>query len=138
MKQTWKRTRSNRRGVAVLELLVWIIVLSIGLLGVGGMTVAASRRASGLSMESSRNGIVLQELNKLSSLPYDSLGTRVGCVTSTAIALTYTRCVAVTNVDVGLGYKRVRLIVTPATTYARPETVYVNRSKGAAVNPLGS
>jgi len=129
--------KSIRKGVAVLEIIVGIVILAIGLLGVGGMTVSASRQASGLSMQSSRDGIVLQELSKLASLPYDSLGTRVGCTTVGASALTYTRCVTVTDINEGIGYKRVRLIVAPASAYARPDTVYVNRAKGTAVNPLG-
>lgn len=138
MKLMRKRTRSsNRKGVAVLEIMVGLVVLTIGLLGVSSMTVAASRRATGLSMQSSRDGIVLQELNKLSSLPYDSLGTRAGCTTVDASALTYSRCVTVTDIADGLGYKRIQLIVAPTSQYARPDTVYMNRSKGAAINPLG-
>lgn len=130
---------ANRRGVAVLEILVGMVVLSIGLLGVAGMTGVAARRATGLSTQSSRDGIVLQELNKLAALPYDSLSARVGCTTSTSGTLTYTRCITVTDITDGIGYKRVRLIVSPATSYARPDTVYVNRAKGAAaINPFGT
>jgi hypothetical protein len=138
MKRMRNGTRkSNRKGVAVLEIMVGLVVLAIGLLGVGGMTVAASRRTTGLSVQSSRDGIVLQELNKLSSLPYDSLATRVGCTTVDASALTYSRCITVTDIAEGIGYKRVRLIVAPTSLYSRPDTVYVNRAKGAAINPLG-
>ena len=136
MKRKTHRT-PGRKGVAVLEVMVGIVVLAIGLLGVAGMTVSAARRTTGLSTQSVRDGIVLQELNKLASLPYDSLSERTGCTTNTSGTLTYTRCVAVTDVDEGIGYKRVQLIVTPSTTYARAETLYVNRARATAVNPLG-
>jgi Tfp pilus assembly protein PilV len=132
-----KARTSNRRGVAVLEIMVGMVVLSIGLLGVGGMTALASRKASGLSMQGTRDGILLQELNKLASLPYDSLATRAGCATTTSSTMTYMRCVSVTDVAGGIGYKRVMLVISPATTYARPDTLYVNRAKGTTVNPLG-
>ncbi len=131
--------RSNRRGVAVLEIMVGMVILSIGLLGAAGMTVTAARRASGLSTQSGRDGIILQELNKLASMPYDSLSARVGCSTGSSGTLTYSRCIAVTDVTEGSGYKRVQLIVSPSTTWARPDTVYVNRVKGAiAMNPFGT
>ena len=131
--------RSNRKGVAVLEIMVGMVILAIGLLGAAGMTVSAARRGSGLSIQSSRDGIILQELNKLASLPYDSLSARVGCGTSSSGTLTYMRCIAVTDVLDGSGYKRVRLIVSPSTTWARPDTVYVNRVKGAiTLNPFGT
>jgi Tfp pilus assembly protein PilV len=134
-----KKIVANRKGVAVLEIMVGMIILSIGLLGTAGMTVVATRRASGLSTQSNRDGIVLQELNKLASMPYDSLSARVGCKTSTSGTLTYTRCVAVTDITDGAGYKRVRLIVSPSTSWARPDTVYVNRAKTPiAINPFGT
>ena len=136
---TQKPRRRNRKGVAVLEIMVGMMILAIGLLGAAGMTVSAARRGSGLSTASSRDAIILQELNKLASMPYDSLAARVGCSTTTSDALTYTRCIAVTDVSGGSGYKRVQLIVSPTTSWARPDTVYLNRVRGAiALNPFGS
>jgi hypothetical protein len=130
---------ANRKGVAVLEIMVGMVILSIGLLGAAGMTVTAARRASGLSTQSSRDGIILQEMNKIASMPYDSLSARVGCSTATSTTLTYTRCIAVTDITDGAGYKRVRLIVSPSTSWARPDTVYLNRAKGPiTVNPFGT
>ena len=134
-----KVSRSNRKGVAVLEIMIGMVILAIGLLGAAGMTVTAARRGTGLSTASSRDGIILQELNKLASMPYDSLEARVGCSSTASSALTYTRCIAVTDVADGSGYKRVRLIVSPSTSWARPDTVYLNRVRGAiAINPFGT
>ena len=134
-----KTSRSNRKGVAVLEIMIGMVILAIGLLGTAGMTVTAARRGTGLSTASSRDGIILQELNKLASMPYDSLSARAGCSTTSSSALTYTRCIAVTDVTDGSGYKRVRLIVSPSTSWARPDTVYLNRVRGAiAINPFGT
>lgn len=134
-----KVSRSNRKGVAVLEIMIGMVILAIGLLGAAGMTVSAARRGTGLSTASSRDGIILQELNKLASMPYDSLSARVGCSTASSSSLTYTRCIAVTDVADGSGYKRVRLIVSPSTTWAQPDTVYLNRVRGAiAMNPFGT
>jgi Tfp pilus assembly protein PilV len=131
--------RRNRKGIAVIEILVAMVILAIGLLGAAGMTVSAARRGTWLSTQSGRDGIILQELNKLATMPYDSLSARAGCSTTASTALTYTRCIAVTDVAAGSGYKRVRLIVSPAAAWARPDTVYLNRVRGAiALNPFGS
>ena len=134
-----KTQSSNRKGAAVIEIMVAMVILAVGLLGAAGMTVTAARRASGLSTQSSRDGIILQELNKLAALPYDSLPGRVGCTNATSGTLTYARCITVTDIADGSGYKRVRLIVSPSTAWARPDTVYLNRSKSPlAINPFGS
>jgi len=133
------RPRRPRKGVAVLEIIVGMVILAIGLLGVAGMTATATRRASGLSTQSSRDGIMLQELNKLGALPYDSLAGRVGCSTASSGTLTYTRCITVTDITDGAGYKRVRLIVSPSASWARPDTVYLNRAKSPIpLNPFGT
>jgi hypothetical protein len=139
MKRTRKPTSSNRKGVAVLEIMVGMIILSIGLLGAAGMTVTATRRASGLSTQSSRDGIILQELNKLAAVPYDSLTARAGCTTADSGTLAYTRCITVTEITDGAGYRRVRLIVAPSTKWARPDTVYLNRARTPIpINPFGT
>jgi hypothetical protein len=136
MKRTTSR-RPKREGIAVIEILVSMVILAVGLLGAAGMTVSASRRGSWLSTQSGRDGIILQELNKLASMPYDSLTARVGCTTTSRPPLAYTRCIAVTDVTDGAGYKRVRLIVSPSASWARPDTVYVNRVRGAiSINPF--
>lgn len=125
-----------RRGMAVVEIMVTIIVVSIGLLGVAGMTVTASRRATVLSVQSIRDGIELQEMNRIASITYDSLASRVGCATVDSNTFEYSRCITVTDITGGAGYKRVRLIIAPTDAYARADTVYLNRAKGAPRNPL--
>lgn len=131
--------RRNRKGVAVIEIMVGMIIFAIGLLGAAGMTVAAARRATGLSTQSGRDGVVLQELNKLASVHYDSLAARVGCSLGNAGGMAYSRCITVTDVADGNGYKRVRLVVKPTTTWSKADTVYLNRAKGPiAMNPFGS
>jgi hypothetical protein len=130
---------AKRRGTSVVDVLVGITVLSVGLLGVAGMTAAAARKATTLATQSGRDGIALQEMNKLASLPYDTLGTRTGCTTATSGTLTYTRCISVTDITVGEQvYKRVRIILTPSGSWGKADTVYVNRARGAITNPLGS
>ena len=139
MRMRQEAKRRNRKGVAVLEIMVGMMILAIGLLGTAGMTVAAARRGTGLSTASSRDGIILQELYKLATMPYDSLTPRAGCSTTTSDALSYTRCISVTDISTGAGYKRVQLIITPTGSWARADTAYLNRVRGAiAMNPFGS
>lgn len=131
-----KPSLPKRKGATVIEIVVTMVIFAIGLLGVASMTASASRRSSGLSYQAGRDGIVLQELNRLASLTYDTIATRLGCTNVSSATLSYQRCISVTDVTGGSGYKRVRVIITPTTSYARAETVYVNRAKGAASNPL--
>lgn len=125
-----------RSGFAVIEIMVSMVIMSIGLLGVAGMTVAASRRATVLSVQSTRDGIMLQEMNRLAALPYDSIASRVGCAAVASTSLPYKRCISVIDITGGAGYKRVQLIVSPTAPFARVDTVYLNRARGATQTPL--
>ncbi len=127
----------NRKGASVLDVMVAMVVLSIGMLGVAGMTAIAARKATSMATQSGRDGIAAQEMNKLASLPYDTLATRSGCTNGMSGTMSYTRCITITDVTSGdQSYKRVRIIVTPSGSWGKPDTVYVNRAKGALTNPL--
>ena len=129
------RPTRERRGFALVEVMVGIVLMSICLLGIAGMTVVAAKRASSLSTQSTRDGLVLEELNRLSALPYDSIASRAGCTTFSNSFLPHTRCISYTDVAGGSGYKKVQIIITPLNG-AKPDTVTVNRAKGTPKNPL--
>jgi hypothetical protein len=131
-----KRIGRSRNGITIVEVLVGLIVLTIGMLGTGGMLAAAGRRATQMGTQTGRSATETLQINRLASMPYDSLAATAGCVTVTAQPFPHTRCVSLTDITGGLGYKQVRLIITPSNGRLRADTVYLQRSKGAAVNPL--
>ena len=129
-------SRSTRRGFALVEIVVAMIVLTIGLLGVAGMTTLAAHRATGLSLQAARGATRLQELNRLASVPFDSLVADVGCTTVASGAFAYTRCISIANVADGFGYRRVTVVITPQSPLVRPDTLELLRSSGPVTDPL--
>jgi hypothetical protein len=117
--------------------MVAIVVMSLGLMGIAGMAVVAAHRATGFSVQGTRDGVLLQELNRVSVLPYDSLPGQTGCASLKNDNFSYSRCIAVSDISTGSGYRRVRLVITPASALVRPDTIYVNRAKDIPKNPLG-
>lgn len=136
--RTARRTprRRGRRGFALVEIVVAMLVLTIGLLGVAGMTTIAAHRATGLSLEARRGATRLQELNRLAAVPYDSLVADVGCVLVADTPLPYTRCISVADMAGGFGYKRVTAVITPENATVRPDTLELIRSSGPVNDPL--
>lgn len=128
-------TKSTREGFTIVEVLIAMILLSIGLTTLAGLTVTTAKQAINLVNSSGRQAVTLQEVNRFASLPQDSIANHIGCMTLIAPSsnLTYTRCVTVTN---SATYRTVRVIVTPSKAGAFADTVQFRRAIQTTVNPL--
>ena len=144
MRPSWRRARSapsqlsasaGRRGFSVLEVLVALVILSVAMIGLGGMLTHAALTATQISARGARAAIEIQHLNRLAALPYDVLDSQVGCVTANTQPFPHTRCIAINNVGGGSGAKQLRLIIAPLVARIKADTSYLTRSKGTA-NPL--
>ena len=125
-----------RAGFGVIEAMVALIVLAMAMMGLAGMLMQAARVATTMSARTGRAATQTKTLNRLAALPYDSLATKVGCVTIAVQPFPHTSCITVTDVAGGSGSKLVRLIITPTDTRLRADTSYLTRSVGAPTNPL--
>jgi prepilin-type N-terminal cleavage/methylation domain-containing protein len=114
-----------RSGFGLIEVMVALIVATIGMMGVAGMLLQIGRRATQMSGQNGRAAVATQTMNRLASLPYDQLSNAAGCTTVTGAPFSYTQCVSVINAT---GYKSIRLIITPANTRVRADTTYLTRS----------
>jgi len=115
----------SRRVIGLIEVMIALVVMTIGLLGTAGMLLQVARRASQLSTQTGRAATETQVLNRIAALPYDRLASIAGCVSVTDAPFSYTQCISV--MDAG-GYKSIRLVITPANARIRPDTTYLTRS----------
>ena len=114
-----------RSGFGLIEVMIALIVATIGMLGLAGMLLQIGRRATQLSGQNGRAAVATQTMNRLAALPYDQLSNAAGCTTVTGAPFSYTQCVSVIN---STGYKSIRLVITPANTRVRADTTYLTRS----------
>jgi len=76
-----------------------------------------------------RNGVLLQEVNRLEALPYDSLAVGTAAVSVTALPYKYTRTTLITNPS--LNIKSIQLIIAPTNSLYKPDTASFTRTLGA-------
>jgi len=128
--------RRVRRGMSLVEVLVGLTLLSIALTSVAKLDYNVMRRSVEVGSASYANATLLRQVNRMVSLPYDSIPNHLGCITVSTGPQPNTACVTKTQVS----SKVVKLtIITRLTgTVARPDTVIVFRSKPAGVNPLNT
>ncbi len=127
------RSPKNERGFSLVEVVVSMTLLAVALASLARPTYLYARRAVLIGTEGVRDGIVAQQVNRLTALPYDSLASRAGCRTVAAQPAT-TACVTLTAVS--SVQTTVTLVVSP--TGFRPDTVEISRTRATPTNPFST
>lgn len=131
MKNRRLRSSAKRRGgFILLEVVVAMTLLALILTPLAAMVFTITARSHRIIGSAYRNGVLMQQVNLLESLPYDSLavGTSVSSVTANPYPHTTTITVAEVWVRYQLKMKKVTLVIAPANTLYRPDTTIFIRS----------
>ena len=132
--ETGWRLDARREGISLVEILVAMTLVSAILIPIAGLTALGANMSVRNAGASYRQGVLAQEANRLSTLPFASLPGAVGCTTVATGTFPHTRCVTVTNVSSTL--RRVQVVVTPAQPGVRPDTARFERANPPTGNPL--
>jgi prepilin-type N-terminal cleavage/methylation domain-containing protein len=122
-----------RRGMSMIEVLVAVSMLAIVVSSLGLLSVGVAHSSFRVSGRSFVNAELTRQVNRLVVLPFDSLPRDSGTTTITSSGTTFTRQMQLDSI--GPLERRVHLMLTPANTLFRPETVVFNRSRPAG-SPL--
>jgi prepilin-type N-terminal cleavage/methylation domain-containing protein len=125
----------NREGISLIEVIVAMTLLGVVLTSLASATFQAARRSTTVAAEGYRQGVLMQEVNRLTALPWANLPTSTVCQTVSGGAFPHTRCVNPLSAP-SSNSRRLRIIVTPMMPGARPDTIVVDRANPAVGNPL--
>ena len=136
-----KRTRGKGRpGFILMEVVVAMTLLALILTPLAAMVFKITQRSHTIIGNAYRNGVLMEQVNLLESLPYDSLA--VGTTTSTVTAKPYPRTVKVTVAQYYVKWqmkgKTVVLVITPTNTLYRPDTTKFVRTTANTLTALTS
>jgi prepilin-type N-terminal cleavage/methylation domain-containing protein len=120
--------KKNRKGFVLVEIIVAMILLAIAVSSLAALMYSVSQQGMVASGNAYRNGVLMDQVNKLEGLPYDSV--TVGTTSTAVTSGTYphTRVVTVTEPAVQT-LKLIKVIVTPTNTKLKPDTVTFTRTK---------
>ncbi len=134
------RVKPDRKGFILMEVVVAMTLLALLLTPLAAMVFKITARSHTIIGNTYRNGVLMEQVNLLESLPYDSLAT--GTTTSTITSMPYPRTVSVTvsvyYTKYQLKGKKVTLIITPTNPLYRPDTTKFIRSSAATLTALTS
>lgn len=124
----------NRDGVSLVELLVAMVMLGVLMTSVAGLTFEAARRSMVTTGESYRQAAMLEEVNRMTAMPYNNLTVGTTCRSVASGVFPHSRCISTTST--GLYSKQLTIIVTPGQRGVRPDTVVFTRARAPVTNPL--
>jgi prepilin-type N-terminal cleavage/methylation domain-containing protein len=128
------RGTAGRLGFTLVEVMVAMSIMCVAASVMVAPLYRYAQRTDVVAFAQARNGLLAQQVNRLTALPFDSLDPRAGCATIASGSLPYTRCITLSTVSGA--QKRVRLVIAPSNTTVRPDTVIFDRTKPASSNPF--
>jgi len=133
--QSEKPATRQRKGVALVEVIVAMVLLAIAVSSLAALMYSVSQQGMVATGNAYRNGILMQEVNRLEGIPYDSIRTGVTSASVTSGAYPHGRVVTVTEPVAGV-IKTVKVIITPTNRKYRPDTVSFTRTKARTTHVL--
>lgn len=128
--------KERTRGFSIVEVIVAMVLLGIAVSSLAALTYSVSQSGMIATANAYRNGVLMQEINRLEGIPYDSIAAPV---TSTVVVATgpypHTTVIRVTEPTVNL-VKAVRIVITPANTRFKPDTAIFIRTKARTSHVL--
>ena len=124
-----------RKGVALIEVIVAMVLLAVAVSSLAALVYSVSQNGMIAAGNAYRNGVVMQEVNRLEGIPYDSV--RVGVVSTSVSTGSYphTRIVTVTE-PVAAVVKSIKVIITPVNPRYKPDTISFLRTKARSSRAL--
>jgi prepilin-type N-terminal cleavage/methylation domain-containing protein len=129
MHKTGMARPDSRSGFVLLEVIIAMFILGLVLSSLAALMYQVSRRSFLAIGGAYRNGVLLQEVNRMEALPYDSLAVGTASVSVTALPYVYTRTTTITNPSTNA--KTVELIIAPSNILYKPDTAIFTRTLGA-------
>ena len=122
------RPSAARKGIALVEVIVAMVLLAVAVTSLAALVGSVSKSGIKTAGNAYRNGVLMQEVNRLEGIPYDSIP--VGSTSFSVSTGTYphTRVVTVAEPAVQR-VKTVQIVITPVNSNYKPDTVAFTRTK---------
>jgi prepilin-type N-terminal cleavage/methylation domain-containing protein len=121
--------KKPRKGFVIVEVIVAMVLLAVAVSSLAALMYSVSQSGMKATSDAYRNGVLMQEANRLEGVPYDSV--YVGTFTTSPVTGTvfpHTTVVAVSEPIVQV-QKNITVIITPVNTKFKPDTLSFVRTK---------
>ena len=117
-----------RKGFVLVEVIVAMVLLAVAVSSLAALIYSVSQSGMVATGNAYRNGVLMQEVNRLEGIPYDSVNVGSSYTTVSSAPYPHTRTVTVGEPVVNV-VKTVRIVITPTNPRYKPDTVNFTRTK---------
>ena len=120
--------REPRKGFVLVEVIVAMVILAIAVSSLAALMYSVSQSGMVATGNAYRNGVLMHEVNRLEGIPYDSIPVGSSSVVVTTAPYKHTRVITVAE-PVANVIKSVQIVITPANTKLKADTVSFTRTR---------
>ena len=117
-----------RKGFVIVEVIVAMVLLAVAVASLASLIYSVSQSSLAASGNAYRNGVLMQEVNRLEGVPYDSIPTGTSTVSVSTMPYPHTTVIRVTE-PVAAVMKTVTVVITPTNLKFKPDTISFSRTK---------
>ena len=117
-----------KKGFVLVEVIVAMVLLAVAVSSLAALVYSVSKQGRVATGNAYRNGVLMQEVNRLEGIPYDSIAVGTSYTSVSSGTYPHTRTITVAE-PVANVVKTVRIVVAPANPIYKPDTVAFTRTK---------
>src|SRR5437764_4031120 len=118
----------GRKGFVLVEVIVAMVLLAVAVSSLAALVYSVSKSGRVATGNAFRNGVLMQEVNRLEGIPYDSIAVGTSYATVSTGSYQHTRTVTVSEPLANV-VKNVKIVITPSNPIYKPDTVTFSRTK---------
>ena len=122
------RSSEGRKGFVLVEIIVAMVLLAVAVSSLAALVYSVSHSGIRTSGDAYKNGVLMQEVNRLEGIPYDSIPAQNTTVRFTTPQYTYDRTVVVTDVQANV-IKSIKVVIKPTNPQFKSDSVSFIRTK---------
>ena len=128
-------TKEPRKGIAIVEVIVAMVLLAVAVASLASLIYSVSQSSLAATGNAYRNGVLMQETNRLEGIPYDSIPVGTTTISVSTAPYPHTRVITVTE-PVANVIKTVKVVITPTNQKFKPDTVSFSRTNARTTKIL--
>ncbi|HJQ10509.1 MAG TPA: prepilin-type N-terminal cleavage/methylation domain-containing protein [Gemmatimonadaceae bacterium] len=122
------RNNEGRKGFVLVEVIVAMVLLAVAVSSLAALVYSVSHSGIRTSGDAYKNGVLMQEVNRLEGIPYDSIPAGTSSVTESTGQYPHTRTIKVTELQANV-IKSIRIVIKPTNPQYKADSVDFIRTK---------
>jgi Tfp pilus assembly protein PilV len=111
----------------IVEVIVAMVLLGVAITSLAALVWSVSRSSIRTTGDAYKNGVLMQEVNRLEGLPYDSIANGTSGYSVSSGVYAHSRVVTVAEPIVNI--KTINVVITPVNSKYKPDTVAFTRTR---------